>query len=269
MMLNNMEMSRFCTDRVFLLVGYQHSKLNIFVFWIFGKRLNEFLTFYKTKQLIDSLRKLSTDVPDLLRPEEKHPKTPNIKFLLLLLVCFYRKILLKGTKVLWISWVRCVWLASVYCDTSSVQQIDAWISMSQLISFGPSAGAEFSLDPLKHEVEILTVELWQFKPQTNHKSDLYGTKMNVWIEHREQKWAKVLDVVTERWTSCPDFLCQPDADGFLDNDRTSLSWIWLIVPSEAASLPPQQNGKKKIKREPKNAPKKKKKKKKNTARPNF
>ena len=67
--------------------------------------------------------------------------------------------------------------------------------MSQLISFGPSAGAEFSL---KHEVEILTVELWQFKPQTNHKSDLYGTKISVWIEHREQKWAKVLEMVTER-----------------------------------------------------------------------
>ena len=74
--------------------------------------------------------------------------------------------------------------------------------------------------------------------------------MYVWIENRQQKRAEVLDVVTERWTSCPDFLCQPDADGFLDNDRTSLGWIWLIVPSETASLFPQ-NGKKKIKTQPK------------------
>ena len=81
--------------------------------------------------------------------------------------------------------------------------------------------------------------------------------MYVWIENRQQKRAEVLDVVTERWTSCPDFLCQPDADGFLDNDRTSLGWIWLIVPSETASLFPQ-NGKKKIQTQAKkkNAPKK-------------
>lgn len=43
---------------------------------------------------------------------------------------------------------------------------------------------------------------------------------------------------------------------FLDNDRTSLGWIWLIVPSETASLPPQQNGKKNSNTNQKNAPKK-------------
>lgn len=40
---------------------------------VFGKHFNQFLTIRKPNK-IDSLKKLSTDVPDLLRPEGKHPK---------------------------------------------------------------------------------------------------------------------------------------------------------------------------------------------------
>lgn len=46
---------------------------------VFGRHFNQFLTIRKPNK-IDSLRKLSTDVPDLLRPERKHPKPQTLSF---------------------------------------------------------------------------------------------------------------------------------------------------------------------------------------------